>query len=383
MRSSDVLPHPLGPRSEPSFAGADDDIDAIEDRRVAAHETDRRGVRKAGTVGRESARRNGVSQRQLGRSRRDRGGFVMIVIQLKHIGYTRPVTWPRARHLIVITGAGLLLPSVAFGLAGARRPRRATTTPRRRPLPRSRRLATGPTPPRRPGPRPASSSTSSTSRSPSCRREYDELQAEVDELRSETEQVAVNRYMAAGAGAITIFEGPQASTDQIVANEFVATATNSSTTAMDEYAVAATDLEELREQLEDKQDELRGQARRLRRRAAGRRGRGRATSRRSRRSASRTSGCNASSPPSAPRRCASNRQQPRPPRRRPPPRRSSSRSSAAGPATPPAPAPSRRRTGRSCPPRRHHRRATVAVAAAAAAARSRRHSRRTTRSRSR
>ncbi|MDF2731947.1 MAG: putative metalloendopeptidase, partial [Desertimonas sp.] len=40
------------------------------------------------------------------------------------------------------------------------------------------------------------------------------------------------------------------------ANELVATATNSSTSAMDEYAVASTDLEGLREELEDKEDEL-------------------------------------------------------------------------------------------------------------------------------
>ena len=45
----------------------------------------------------------------------------MIVIQLKHIGYTRAVTWPRARHLIVITGALLLLPTVGVGLAGGAR----------------------------------------------------------------------------------------------------------------------------------------------------------------------------------------------------------------------------------------------------------------------
>ena len=86
--------------------------------------------------------------------------------------------------------------------------------------------------------------------------EFDALQADVDQLRGETEQVAINRYMAAGAGAMTIFEGPQAATDQIIANELVATATNSSTSAMDDYAVAAADLEELREELDDKEDEL-------------------------------------------------------------------------------------------------------------------------------
>ncbi|HET9666008.1 MAG TPA: peptidoglycan DD-metalloendopeptidase family protein [Desertimonas sp.] len=86
--------------------------------------------------------------------------------------------------------------------------------------------------------------------------EFDALQADVEQLRGETEQVAINRYMAAGAGAMTIFEGPQAATDQIVANELVATATNSSTSAMDDYAVAAADLEDLRQELDDKEDEL-------------------------------------------------------------------------------------------------------------------------------
>ena len=179
----------------------------------------------------------------------------MIVIQLKHIGYTRSVTWPRARHLIVITGALLLLPTVAVGLAGGARAQSDDDAAARAAAEiqaaRDRANAA------------AAAWTEAGLELDELDEEvgelqarYDELQADVDELRSETEQVAVNRYIAAGAGAITIFEGPQASTDQIVANELVATATNSSTTAMDEYAVAAADLEELREQLEDKQEEL-------------------------------------------------------------------------------------------------------------------------------
>jgi peptidoglycan LD-endopeptidase LytH len=179
----------------------------------------------------------------------------MIVIQLKHIGYTRPVTWPRARHLIVITGAILLLPTVAVGLAGGARAQSdddaAAQAAAEIEAARDRANAA------------AAAWTEAglelddlDEQVAELQSQYDELQSEVDELRTETEQVAVNRYMAAGAGAITIFEGPQASTDQIVANELVATATNSSTTAMDEYAVAATDLEELGEQLADKKDEL-------------------------------------------------------------------------------------------------------------------------------
>jgi murein DD-endopeptidase MepM/ murein hydrolase activator NlpD len=55
---------------------------------------------------------------------------------------------------------------------------------------------------------------------------------------------------------MTIFEGPQASTDQLFANELVATATNSSTSAMDEYAETSADLEELRQELDEKKDDL-------------------------------------------------------------------------------------------------------------------------------
>jgi murein DD-endopeptidase MepM/ murein hydrolase activator NlpD len=182
----------------------------------------------------------------------------MIVIQLKHIGYTRLVTWPRARHLIVITGASILLPSVAIGLAGGASAQSDDDAAARAAAEieaaRDRANAA------------AAAWTEAglqledlDEQVAELQTEYDELQADVAELRSETEQVAVNRYMAAGAAAITIFEGPQASTDQIVANELVATATNSSTTAMDEYAVAAADLEELGEQLEVKQEELEDQ----------------------------------------------------------------------------------------------------------------------------
>jgi murein DD-endopeptidase MepM/ murein hydrolase activator NlpD len=180
----------------------------------------------------------------------------MFVIQLKHIGYTRSVTWPRARHLIVITGASLLFPTVAVGLAGGARAQTDADAAARAAAEidaaRDRANAA------------AAAWTEAgleldelDEQVAELQSQYDELQAEVDELRTETEQIAVNRYIAAGAGAVTLFEGPQASTDRIVANELVAMVTNSSTTAMDEYAVAAADLEELREQLEDKQDELR------------------------------------------------------------------------------------------------------------------------------
>jgi murein DD-endopeptidase MepM/ murein hydrolase activator NlpD len=165
------------------------------------------------------------------------------------------VTWRRARFVIAVFGVGLLAPSVGLGLnteataqsdddAAARAAAEIQAA-------RDRANAA------------AEAWTQAgieleaiDEEVGELQAEYDALQADLDELRSDTEEVAINRYMAAGAGAMTIFEGPQASTDHIVANELVATATNRSTTAMDEYAVAAADLEEVREDLEDKEDEL-------------------------------------------------------------------------------------------------------------------------------
>ena len=39
--------------------------------------------------------------------------------------------------------------------------------------------------------------------------EYDALVADLEQLRSATEEVAVNRFVAAGGAAMTIFEGPE------------------------------------------------------------------------------------------------------------------------------------------------------------------------------
>jgi peptidoglycan LD-endopeptidase LytH len=179
----------------------------------------------------------------------------MIVIQLKHMSYTRPVTWRGARQLIAVFGVGLLAPSVGFGLAGRVTAQSGDDAAARAAAEiqaaRDRANAA------------AAAWTEAgieleelDEEVAELQAEYDALQADLGELRSETEQVAINRYIAAGTGTMTIFEGPEASTDHLVANELVATATNSSTTAMDEYAVVAADLEELRTELEDKEDEL-------------------------------------------------------------------------------------------------------------------------------
>jgi murein DD-endopeptidase MepM/ murein hydrolase activator NlpD len=182
----------------------------------------------------------------------------MFVIQLKHIGYTRPVTRRRARLALLSAGAALIVSQVLVGLGGAATAQgdddAAATAAAEIQAARDRANAA------------AAAWTEAgidleelDDEVEELQAEFDELQAELDELRSETEQVAVNRYLAAGTETLTIFQGPEAATETILANELVATATNSSTSAMDEYTVAAADLEELGEELEDKREQLEDQ----------------------------------------------------------------------------------------------------------------------------
>lgn len=89
--------------------------------------------------------------------------------------------------------------------------------------------------------------------------ELDTLQSDVDVLAAQVERVAINRFMSAGSGGITILDGPEASTQRLVTNELVATATNSSTESMDDYAEARNDLEDKQDELEEKQDEVASQ----------------------------------------------------------------------------------------------------------------------------
>jgi murein DD-endopeptidase MepM/ murein hydrolase activator NlpD len=89
--------------------------------------------------------------------------------------------------------------------------------------------------------------------------ELDELQAEVDALGAQVQEVAINNFMSAGAGSISILEGPELSTRRLVSNELVASATNSSTEALDDYDEAREELEDTSEELEDKQAEVESQ----------------------------------------------------------------------------------------------------------------------------
>jgi peptidoglycan LD-endopeptidase LytH len=178
----------------------------------------------------------------------------MIVIQLQHMGYTHAVTWRRAQFVIAIAGVCLLAPTVGFGIATATAQSDDDAAARAAAEIQAARDR-------------ANAAAAAWTQAGidleqideevgELETEYEALQADLEELQSATEQVAINRFVAAGGGGMTIFEGPQVSTDQLIANELVATATNSSTTAMDEYAVVAADLEELRQELDDKHDEL-------------------------------------------------------------------------------------------------------------------------------
>ncbi len=168
------------------------------------------------------------------------------------MSYTHAVTWRRARFVIAVAGVSLLAPTVGLGAATAQSDDDAAARAAAE-IQAARERANAA----------AAAWTQAgidledlDEEVAELEAEYEDLQADLTELQSATEQVAVNRFVDAGSGAMTIFDGPQVSTDQLFANELVATATNSSTSAMDEYAVASADLEELRQELDDKKDEL-------------------------------------------------------------------------------------------------------------------------------
>ena len=80
MRSSDVLPQPLAPRTSQRSPGRT--TRSTSSRIVVPSRTNRMTAQSA-------AADRTASRRKLGRRRSNRDAFVMIVIQLKHIGYTR------------------------------------------------------------------------------------------------------------------------------------------------------------------------------------------------------------------------------------------------------------------------------------------------------
>lgn len=85
----------------------------------------------------------------------------------------------------------------------------------------------------------------------------DDLQGQVDSLQGEVEQIALNQFMAGGGGgSLDLLTGPGESTDRLIAAEFVAVATSSSTTALDDFADAQQELGEAQEELDQKLEEV-------------------------------------------------------------------------------------------------------------------------------
>lgn len=87
----------------------------------------------------------------------------------------------------------------------------------------------------------------------------DELQAEVDALRGQVEDIAVAQFMSGGGGSLDLLSGPGQSTERLVAAEYVAVATSSSTTALDDFADTQRELDDAQDALDAKQNEIAAQ----------------------------------------------------------------------------------------------------------------------------
>ena len=213
-----------------------------------------------------------------------------------------------------------------------------------------------------------------------------QLQAEVDALRSQVEQIAVHRLIASGSTGIPVLTGYQGPSDRLQADVLVDVATESSAGGDGRLRRGPEGAGGEPAGGRRQPGRAGGRAGALRRRS-GRRPRPRScTCRRSRRSGSRTSASARSSRPSAPRSSASARSRsarsaplPRPPtsppssRRRPTPRRRQQAlqsQQAAQQAAPAAAAGGDRAPAGDAPAagRRSGRRGTGTAAAAAAAA---------------
>ena len=93
-------------------------------------------------------------------------------------------------------------------------------------------------------------------------REAAELQAKVDALREQVEQVAVNRFVSSGNAGIPLLSGVREPSEQLQAEVLVSVATESSADAMDEFERARLALEDKQQAvadnhaaIEDKRDE--------------------------------------------------------------------------------------------------------------------------------
>ena len=188
MRSSDVLPLPLAPSTSQRSPGRDRERDVVEDRRAAATHHDPVEVEGEGLV-----RHGGVSlvmrSRSTTRSR-------VNVMELQCRGSLPPVT-ARTGHLASARWPRSPSSSAPSARASARAPS-PTTTRRRRPPGRSSRHATGPTQAAARLRRGRFASRGRSRRSGQrCRTRGARLQGEVDALRSQVEQIAVQPLRSA------------------------------------------------------------------------------------------------------------------------------------------------------------------------------------------
>jgi peptidoglycan LD-endopeptidase LytH len=83
--------------------------------------------------------------------------------------------------------------------------------------------------------------------------ELAELEQAVGSLRADVEEIAVRRFVQSGAGAIPIVNGLEGATDDAAAGVYVAAATGSSATALDEFDAVAEELADKRSDLEDQE----------------------------------------------------------------------------------------------------------------------------------
>ena len=80
--------------------------------------------------------------------------------------------------------------------------------------------------------------------------DLDQLLAETDQLRGDVEQLAVRRYVESGTVEIPLVSGLGRANDQAVSGVYVAAATGSSVTALDDYGAVALELSDARAELE-------------------------------------------------------------------------------------------------------------------------------------
>jgi peptidoglycan LD-endopeptidase LytH len=80
--------------------------------------------------------------------------------------------------------------------------------------------------------------------------ELDLLMSETEQLRGEVEQLAVRRFVESGTGEIPLIGGIGRANDHATSGVYVAAATGSSVTALDDYDAVARELSDARAELE-------------------------------------------------------------------------------------------------------------------------------------